>query len=115
MLAVVFPQDFNLAAKVVVGALDQLVLTRVLVLLNVLTQDSSAALVITLNDFEQTPFIVQLQILVHDHRPTSLIWTHNPSEEAVCLVCLQVFSLESSTASIFKQALSLVWAVHYLE
>ena len=67
VLPVVFSEDFNLAAEVVVGALYQLILAHIPVLLNILSEDFRAALVVALDDLKQTPLIVSLQILEHDH------------------------------------------------
>jgi len=83
MLAVVFPQDFNLAPKVVIGTLDELVLTHVSVLLDVLPQDLGATFVVTVNDFEQTSLVVRLKILEHDYRGAFLIRTHDAAEDTV--------------------------------
>ena len=55
-------------------------------LLDVLTEDFGATFIVTFDYFKQASLIVCLEILVHDHRPTSLIRTHDPPERAVLLV-----------------------------
>ena len=52
MLTVVFPEYFNLAAEVVVGTSDELILAHVPVLLYVLPQHPYTTLVVTLNYLE---------------------------------------------------------------
>jgi hypothetical protein len=58
----VLPQHFNLTPKVVVGTFNQLELALVFVMLEVLPQDPSPTLVVTVNLLKQTAFFVHIHI-----------------------------------------------------
>lgn len=65
MRLVVFPEDLNLAAQVVVRTLYQLELTLLLVTLQVLPLYFLTAFVVTLDNLEQASLIMWVQVLVH--------------------------------------------------
>ena len=73
VILVVFPQDLNLASQIIVGAFDQLELTRLPVSLQILALNLVPTLVVALAHFPETPFVVCLQILVHNYCLTSPI------------------------------------------
>ena len=89
MLAVVFSQDLDLAAKVVVWTLDKLVLTDVFMQLYVLSQYPGATLVVAFDYLEKTSLVVSIQIFEHNQRGTLLIGTHDSSENAVLLMVVK--------------------------
>lgn len=60
VLAIVLPQNFNLASKIIVWAPHQLVFTHISMLLNILAQSTRSALVVTLNDFEKAALVMRL-------------------------------------------------------
>lgn len=92
MLVSVFPEDFNLASKVVVGTLNKLELTYLFMLLDVLSECFLAAFVIALNDFEKTSFIMHVYVFVNQNWGASEILADNSSEHAICFVLFKVFS-----------------------
>lgn len=67
VVLIVFPQDLNLAPKIIVGTFDQLELTGLPVPLQILALNPVPTLVVALAHFPETPFVVCLQILVHDY------------------------------------------------
>lgn len=73
VILVVLPQDLNLASQIIVGTFDQLELTLLPVSLQILALNLLATLVVALDHFPETPFVVSLQILVHYHCLTSHI------------------------------------------
>ena len=114
VLSVVFPEDLDLAAEIVVRAPDKLVLTLLLVLLNVLPKHPGTALVVALYNLEQAALVMRLQVLEHDHRGALLVWTDYLAEGAVLAVKLHVFATEHCTAAVFEKALAFVGAVYDL-
>ena len=92
VLSVVFAKNLNFASKIIIGALDKLVLTLVFMLLNVLSQHSRSAFVVALNDFKETSLVVGVQVLIHDDRCTLLVWTHNASKVATLLMLVEFFA-----------------------
>ena len=114
MLAVVLAQNFNLAPEVIVGALDKLVLTHVLVLLNVLSEHLGAAFVIALDHFEEAALIMRLQILEHYHRRALVVGAHNPAEDAILKVLVKLTAPQLHLAAVLKEAFAFVWAVDHL-
>ena len=114
VLHVVFAEYLNLATKVIIRALDELVLTGILVLLVILAQDASPALIVALDDLEQAPLVMRNQIFVHNHRVALLIRTNYLPEWTHLLVLVEVSPLDYCIAALFKQTLTLVWALHLL-
>ena len=90
MLPIVLPQHLNLAAKLVVRALDELIFTDFLVLLHILPERLLPTVVLTFNDLEKAPLIVRLQILDHNHRATSLVGTSYLPERTVLQVHFKI-------------------------
>ena len=66
MFSIVFSQNFNLAAEVIVRTADELILAYVPMLLYILPQDLYATLIVTFDNFKQTAFIMCLKVLEHD-------------------------------------------------
>lgn len=111
----VFPQNFNFASQIIIGTLHKLEFALILVLLQTLSQESTATLVFALNNFEKTSFIVRYQIFKHEQRHAFLVGTNYTSIAALRLVRLELLSLKSKRTSIFKQTLSFVWTIHNFE
>ena len=114
VLHVVFAEYLNLAPKVIIRALDELVLTGILVLLVILAQDSSPALIVALDDLEQAPLVMRNQVFVHNNRVALLIRANDLPEWTHLLVLVEVSPLDYCIAALFKQTLTLVWALHLL-
>lgn len=51
-------------------------------LLDVLAEDLRAALIIALDDLEQAPLVMRLQVLVHDHRRALGVRAHDSPVDA---------------------------------
>ena len=66
MFSIVFSQNFNLAAEVIVRTADELILAYVPMLLYILPQDLYATLIVTFDNFKQTALIMCLKVLEHD-------------------------------------------------
>ena len=58
MLNVVLAQNLDFTAEVIIGTLDQLESTLLLMLLQVLPYHSKAALIVTLDYLQKTPLVV---------------------------------------------------------
>ena len=114
MLPVVFSQNFNLAAQVIIGATNKLKFADISVLLHVLAQYLGPTLVVTLDDFEQASFIVGLQILVHDDRSTLVVRAHNPSINTTASVLFEFAPAKNCIAAVFKETFAFMWAVNHL-
>jgi hypothetical protein len=74
--------------------------------------DLLATFILTINDFVETTLIVCVQILIDYNCCTFLIWAINSAELADNLVRIHFLSFKADLATIFKQALSLIWAVN---
>ena len=114
VLAIVFAQNFNFAAEIVVWAPDQLILANVSMLLDVLAQNSRAALVVTFDNLEQTALIVSLQVFEHDDRGAFVVGADDTAEGAAHPVVIHVFATHNRATTIFEKALALVGAAAYL-
>ena len=82
----IFSQNFNLAAKLIVRTLDQLEFALVFVGLNIGSQSAGSTFILALDYLEQTPLIVSLAILVHQHRHTLLILANYSTVATLLLV-----------------------------
>ena len=114
VLIVVLPHHLYFAAKLVIRALHQLEFTSLSVLLYVLSQGALAALVVTLDDFEEASFVVGGRVLADDDRLTTVVLAHDSSERAGCLVGVQLFPPEHCIAAFLKEAFALIWAGDWL-
>jgi hypothetical protein len=112
MSLIIFSEYLDLAAQVVIRALDQLEFALVFVSLQVLSLDLVATLVVTLNHFKQTALVVGRQIFVHYQRIALLVWTVHSAVVASYFVSLHVLPLKTNLTKLFKQTFSFVGTFH---
>lgn len=115
VVLVVLPQDFDLATKIIVRALDELELAHLPMSLQILPLGLLAALVVAIDDFPEAPLIVCLQVLVDDGSLAPIVLAVHLPEVASDLVRLNFTSLELDRASFLEKTLALVGALHDLE
>lgn len=102
MLPVVFSEDFNLAAEIIIGTPYQLVFALLFMLLYILSQYLGPTLIVTFNELKETSFVMSLQVFEHNHRCALVIRAHNSSIDTTELMVLKVLSFMNFTASIFE-------------
>lgn len=115
MVFVILPQDFDLAAEVVVRALDQLELAKFSMPIKVLALNLVATLVVALDHLAQAAVVVGLEVLVDNDGRAAQILALNASVAAGDLVGVQFPPLELDDAALLKQGLSLIRALDDLK
>lgn len=115
MHLVVFSQHFYFAPQFIVWAAHELEFALVFVDLHLLPDCFCAALVVALNDLEQTSVIVLWSVLNHQHSHTLLVLANDTTVAALVLVLVKVFALHGQRAAVVKQGLALIWALDDLE
>jgi hypothetical protein len=102
VIFVIFPQDLNLAAKVVIGALDQLKLADLSVPFEILSLDFASTFVVTFNDFAKAPVVMRLKVLVNNDGGATHVLTLDAPEIAGYLMGLHLSTLQLDRATLLK-------------
>jgi hypothetical protein len=106
MLHIVLPEDFDLAAELIVGTANNLVLASIPVAVEVLPLDLLSAFVFALHDLVETAFIVLGKVLEDYDCRALLIRTMDLPKVASTFVDLHLFPLKPDLASYFEQAVA---------
>lgn len=102
MLDIVLSEDFNLATKIVVGALYKLKLTLVSMTIMMLPLYALSTSVFAIDNLIQAPFVVRWQIFVDDNSAAFLVRTMDLPKEASQLMRLHFLPLKSDLASLLE-------------
>jgi hypothetical protein len=91
MCFIILPQNLDLAPQIIIRTLNQLKLTSIFMPLQVLSLNFCAALIIAVNNLEQTAFIMDLHVFEHYCLAAPLVLAGHTSERADDPVLFDIF------------------------
>ena len=110
MRSIVLAHDFNLATELVIRAFHQLEFAHIFVLLDMLSQSSLPALVITLYDLKKASIIMSSYVFKYNNRLAAVVWAHSSPISAVDFMLVKFLPFQHDITTFFKDTFAFVRA-----